>query len=246
MVHGLLESALMNPPSVIRRRLLQVAALAGCGFSLPVRSAAPEVLATSLVRVRTTRWNDRECIAVELTDAEQQRIVAGGGANGPTYAIVNPRFRNGVIEVDVAAELTGRGQKDARGFVGIAFHIDPAQPAYEAVYLRMANGSLNVPPPPAPLIDRAVQYVAHPDFHFRVSREKYPGRYEQPAKVALARWHRLRLEISGDLAEVFVDGEKVLTVRDLHYAGRAGAVGLFIDDGTRGYFANLEVRGGAD
>ncbi|MGE5640843.1 MAG: hypothetical protein ACM30H_12190, partial [Clostridia bacterium] len=88
----------MNPPSFTRRRLVQLAALTGCGFSLSAHSEAPEVLATSLVRVRPARWNDRECIAVELTDAEQQRIVAGGGANGPTYAIVHPRFENGIIE----------------------------------------------------------------------------------------------------------------------------------------------------
>jgi len=235
----------MNIHGLKRRHLLQLAVLGSLPFGGSARAAAPQVLSTNLVRARATTWNGRDCLAVELTDEEQARIVAGNGANGPTYVVTYPEFEDGVIEVDVAAELTGRGQKDARGFVGVAFHIDPATKIYEAVYLRMTNGSLNVPPPPAPLIDRAVQYVAHPDFHFRVSREKYPGRYERPAKVALGRWHRLRLEIAGSKAEVFVDGKKVLAVSDLHYAGRRGPVGLFIDDGTRGYFADLRVGGGA-
>jgi hypothetical protein len=39
--------------------------------------------------------------------------------------------------------------------------------------------------------------VAHPDFHFAVSRAAFPGRYEQGADVALGRWHRLRLEVRG-------------------------------------------------
>lgn len=231
----------MKSHDLKRRRLLQLAAFGGLGLSAAARAAAPGILGTNLVRAHVTRWHERDCLAVELTDEEQARIVAGGGANGPTYVVSRPDFVDGVIEVDVAAELTGRGQKDARGFIGVAFHIDPAKPTYEAVYLRMANGSLNVPPPPSPLVDRAVQYVAHPDFHFRVSRGKFPGRYEQPAKVALARWHRLRLEIEGSSADVYVDGEKVLAVTDLHYAGRRGPVGLFIDDGTRGYFADLKV-----
>jgi hypothetical protein len=226
-----------------RRRLIQLAALGAGGLALggAHASAAPEVLATNLVVARNVRWSGKDCLAVELTDAEQARIVAGGGANGPTYAIVSPRFEDGVIEIDVAAELTERGQKDSRGFVGVAFHIDGDAKTYEAVYLRMANGGLNSPPPPPPLIDRAVQYVAHPDFHFRVSREKFPGRYERPAKVAIARWHRLRFEIAGSVARVLVDGEQVLRVDDLHYARRAGPVGLFIDDGTRGYFADLRI-----
>jgi hypothetical protein len=232
----------MTPRSLKRRRLLQLAALGGLGFGRIARADVPGVLSTNRVVARATRWNARECLALELTDDEQARIVAGGGANGPTYALTLPEFRDGAVEVDVAAELTGRGQKDARGFVGLAFHIEAASQTYEAVYLRMTNGSLNVPPPPMPLIERAVQYVAHPDFHFRVSREKFPGRYEHGAKVALGRWHRLRLEISGPAAEVFVDGEKVLSIPDLRYAGRSGPLGLFIDDGTRGYFSNLRLR----
>jgi len=49
----------------------------------------------------------------------------------------------------------------------------------------------------APRIDRAIQYVAHPDFHFFVSRDKFPGRYGHGADVALGRWHKVRLEIGG-------------------------------------------------
>jgi hypothetical protein len=49
------------------------------------------------------------------------------------------------------------------------------------------------------------------------------------------------MEVSGSVASAFVDGEETLVVRDLHYAGRQGPVGLWIDNGTRGYFANLRV-----
>jgi hypothetical protein len=200
----------------------------------------PDAVGTPRVRVREAAWKGRNALAVELTDDEQARVLKTGG-NGPTYAVVRHDFADGVIEVDVAAELTGKGAPSARGFVGIAFHIDPAAERYEAVYLRMTNGRLNQPVPPSPLVERAVQYVAHPDFHYYVSRGKYPGRYERGADVALGRWHRLRLEIIGARMRASVDGAEVLAVDDLRYASRRGPVGLFIDDGTRGYFRGVEV-----
>src|SRR5262249_36094876 len=145
----------------------------------------PEILATNLVRASPTKWNDHACVAIELTDEHQAHVVATRGGNGPTYAIVARDFVDGVIDVDIGGELTNRGGAAARGFVGVAFHIDTARNRYEAMYLRMANGRLNDPPPPAPRIDRAIQYVAHPDFHFNVSRRRFPGRYERGADIAL-------------------------------------------------------------
>ena len=138
------------------------------------------------------------CLAVELTDAEQAlRLGTQGGGNWPSIAIVAPAFADGVIEAWVAGELTGRGAPDDRGFVGLSFHIGDGFLSHETVYLRMTNGRLNVPPPPAPRIDRAIQYVADPGFHFSQSRAAFPGRYEKGADIALGRWHRLRLAIQG-------------------------------------------------
>ncbi len=146
-----------------------------------------------------------------------------------------------MIEVEVGAELNGKGGDDERGFAGLSFHISDDFQAHETVYLRMTNGRLNVPPPPAPRIDRAIQYVAHPDFHFPVSREKFPGRYEKGADIAIGRWFRLRLEIEGPRLRALVDGAEALVVDDLHYARRRGLVGLFVDDGTRGFFGELRI-----
>ncbi len=231
-----------------RRRALGRLGALGLAVATPrtllaqTASQVPEVLGTNHVRAVSSAWNGRPCLAVELSDEAQARALVSGG-NGPSYAIVQQEFTDGIIETDIAAELTGKGAPDARGFVGIAFHISADLSTYEAVYLRMTNGRLNEPKPPAPRIDRAIQYVAHPDFHYPVSREKFPGRYERGADIALGRWHRLRLEIQGSRARVLVDGQEVLTVEDLHYAGRRGPVGLFVDDGSRGYFRQLSVAG---
>ena len=136
---------------------------------------------------------------------------------------------------------SGRAASDDRAFAGRSFHISPDFETHETVYLRMTNGRLNAPPPPPLRIDRAVQYVAHPDFHFDVSREAFPGRYEKGADIAIGRWHRLRLEVQGAHLRALVDGVEVLTVDNLHYAGRRGPVGLFVGDGSRSLFTNLRV-----
>ena len=210
-------------------------------------AAVPQPIATNLVVASRRHWNGRDCLAIELADDEQEgRLLKTRSANAPSFAVVHRDFADGVIEVDIGAELTGKGAPDARGFAGLSFHIDRDLQAHESVYLRMANGRLNLPQPPPPRIDRAIQYVAHPDFHFAVSREKFPGRYERAADIGLGRWHRLRLEIRGSRLRAVVDGVEALAVDDLHYAGRRGAVGLFIDDGSRGFFANLDVRAAED
>lgn len=92
----------------------------------------------------------RPALRIELSEEEQAAQLAGAGGNRPTFAVLDVPFANGVIEVDIAAEINGRGGKDARGFAGIAFHLTEDGEAFEAVYLRMSNGTANVPPPPSP------------------------------------------------------------------------------------------------
>lgn len=186
---------------------------------------------------------ERPALRIELSDEEQTAQLAGAGGNRPTFAVFDMPFANGVIEVDIAAEINGRGGKDARGFAGIAFHLTDDGEAFEAVYLRMANGTANTPPPTAPRNVRAVQYIAHPGFHFAESRAERPAHYEKAAKVALGRWHHLRLEIDGLNLRALVDGVPVMAIDDLRRANTQGAIGLWVGDGTRAHFANLTISG---
>jgi hypothetical protein len=227
---------------MLNRRTL-IATTAALPFGARAETVIPPSLATNLVLASPGHWNGRDCLVVELTDDEQKiRLQGDGGGNRPSFVVVHRDFVDGAIEVDIGAELTGRGTPTDRAFAGLSFHIGADFQTHETIYLRMTNGRLNVPPPPPPRIDRAIQYVAHPDFHFSVSREKFPGRYEKGADIAIGRWHRLRLEIQGARVRALIDGAEALTVDDLRYAGRRGPVGLFVGDGSRGLFANLGVR----
>jgi len=238
----------MSPFSALGRRgLIQGSTATVLGsVVMPAGSraeaAVPQPIATNLVTASHRHWNSRDCLALELTAEEQEgRLNKTRSGNGPSFAIVHRDFTDGIIEAAIGAELTGKGAPDDRGFAGLSFHIGPDFETHETVYLRMTNGRLNAPPPPLPRIDRAIQYVAHPDFHFDVSREAFPGRYAKGVDIAIGRWHRLRLEVQGAHLRALVDGVEVRTVDNLHYAGRRGPVGLFVGDGSRGLFTNLRV-----
>lgn len=213
---------------------------AGRAVTLPLASSTG--LGTNRVEAKATRFKDRAATAVELTPEAQKALLAPGATgNGPSFAMPDIEFANGTIEVDVAARINGAGQPDSRGFVGLAFHIADDLNTFEAVYLRMTNGGLNVPPPPAPRNVFAVQYIGYPDRYWRKLRQEFPNRYEKAAPVAIETWHRMRLDISGRVARVTVDDTPVLTVDDLQYPDRRGRIGLWVDDGTTGYFSNLRV-----
>ena len=226
---------------------LGLALLMSLGLACPTAAFAPARAAPDPIAIESyhdvegvpTAYLGTPALALELTSGEQARQLAGAGGNRPTFAVVPGLFANGVIEVDVAGDLNGRGGADARGFAGLVFRLGEDE-RFDAVYLRFSNGSLNQPPPPAPRHERAIQYISHPDFHFDVSRAIAPGVYEQAAPVSLSRWHRLRLDINGPRLIASVDGEVVLRVDDLRL-DRPGRIALWVGDGTRAYFANLRI-----
>ncbi|WP_428509618.1 hypothetical protein [Roseateles sp.] len=238
------------PARATRRGALRLG-IAALGLSaLPARSAQRQFRLDSTtglilhdVVASPTTFEGRMGVKVELSDATQRRVTSSGVGNQPAFALLPGDFTDGTIQTAIAATVNGRGDKDARGFVGIAFHIPEDRSTYEAVYLRMTNGRLASPKPPAPRIDRAIQYTAHPDFHFDASRRAAPGRYERGADVAPATWTSLRLEIKGKSLRAFVGdaAEPALEVSDLRYGGRGGAIGLWVDDGTTGYFSDLRI-----
>jgi hypothetical protein len=66
-------------------------------------------------------------------------------------------------------------------------------------------------------------------------------RREKGADIAVGRWFRYQLEIVGARLRALVDGVEVLAVDDMRFAGRRGPVGLFVGDGSRGFFRELRI-----
>ncbi len=156
----------------------------------------------------------------------------------PSFVLLPDLLTDGVIEVDLCGQLLPDAPDFARGFIGLAYRVQADFSSYESVYLRPANGRGHQPPPPRD--QRAMQYYAYPDWLFDRLRDEEPARYEAAADVALGQWHRLRLEIAGTRFVAFVDGVRVLEGEG-KLAPQAGRVGLWVDIGTEGYFANLQI-----
>lgn len=158
-----------------------------------------------------------------------------------TYVKINDfNFKNGVIEVDVLSRLLPDAPAHARGFIGLAFRINKEDSKFESIYVRPTNSTAD----DQLRRNRTIQYFSYPSFKFTHSRATAPGQYESYAPIALDEWIKLKIEVNGDQAKLFINGSKqpYLIVNDLKMgADQSGSLGLFVDIGTEGFFRNLKV-----
>jgi len=91
--------------------------------------------------------------------------------------------------------------------------------------------------------NHATQYAAHPDFTFARLRKESPERYESYVDLEPGAWTRLRIEVAGRTARLFVHDapQPALVVTDLKLGTEGGGVALWIGPGTEGFFANPRV-----
>ena len=161
--------------------------------------------------------------------------------DNPTFARINGlEFGDGIIEAEVAGRPLPDAPPDARGFIGIAFRIQDDLSRFECIYIRPTNGRA----PVQIRRNRAVQYFSYPDWKFDRMRQEVPGHYEAYVDLVSGAWTKLRIEVTGQNAKLFVHGQEqpTLIVNDLkHGPDMRGAVGLYIDMGTEGFFRNLQV-----
>jgi hypothetical protein len=160
----------------------------------------------------------------------------------PTFAkLIDSDFRNGIIEVAVLSKLLVDAPDFARGFIGVAFRIDESNAKFEGIYIRPTNGRAD----DQLRRNRSTQYFSYPDFKFDRLRKESPGEYESYADMGLNKWIKIKIEVKGEKAKLYLNGSKqpVLVVNDLkHGADMSGGIGLWVDIGTDGYFTDLRVE----
>lgn len=159
-----------------------------------------------------------------------------------TFAkLIDSEFKNGIIEVNVLSKLLEDAPDFARGFIGIAFRIGESNAKFECIYIRPTNGRAEE----QLRRNRSTQYFSYPDFKFDRLRNESPGIYESYADMGLNEWISIKIEVQSAKAKLYLNkGEQpVLVVNDLkHGANASGGVGLWVDIGTEGYFADLKVE----
>ncbi|MEJ8817468.1 hypothetical protein [Lacibacter sp. H407] len=159
----------------------------------------------------------------------------------PTFAkIKGIEFSNGTIELKVLSRLLKNASEFARGFIGVAFRINDNNTKFECIYLRPTNGRAN----DQVRRNHSIQYYSYPDYKFDRLRKEAPERYESYADMELNKWITMRIEVNGAQAKLFLDNNRqpCLIVNDLkHGANASGAIALWVDVGTEGYFKDLKV-----
>lgn len=158
----------------------------------------------------------------------------------PLVLVPATGFRNGVIEADVAGLPAPGAPEGSRGFIGIAFRVQPDGSRYEAFYIRPTNGRAD----DQLRRNHATQYISAPDHPWQRLRKEHPGVYESYADMQPGEWTRLRIEVEGSKARLYVGGteQPALIVNDLKLgAGAEGGVALWVGSGTDGYFSNVKV-----
>jgi hypothetical protein len=149
-------------------------------------------------------------------------------------------FSNGVIDVELAGAPAPDAPAGARGFVGIAFRLQPDNLTYDAFYLRPANGRAD----DQERRNHAAQYIAHPEWTWSRLRKETPSKYESYVDLMPGVWTTIRIEVRGNVARLFVhDNEQpTLIVNDVKSGAQGkGGVALWIDAGTVAHFRNLRV-----
>lgn len=159
----------------------------------------------------------------------------------PTYVkLKDLSIENGTIEVKMLSRLQEPLPFEAaRGFIGVAFRISPNDSAFESIYLRPVNGRSEN----QFFRNHTVQYYSYPQYKFDRLRREAEGLYETYADVGLNEWITFRIEIDGPKARLYINNQKYpsFIVEEMKGKSRNGAIALWVDIGTEGYFKDLKI-----
>jgi hypothetical protein len=162
-------------------------------------------------------------------------------ADEPTFArLKGIDFKNGTVEVKVLSRLLPNAPEGARGFIGIAFRINDDNSKFESIYIRPTNGRAEN----QIRRNHSIQYFSYPDYKFDRLRKEAPEQYESYADMGLNEWIKLKVVVKDSQAQLFINDNKQpsLIVNDLkHGANSTGAIGLWVDGGTEGFFSDLKI-----
>ena len=163
------------------------------------------------------------------------------GVDEPTFVrLKDVEFKDGAIEVMLLSKLLPNAPEGARGFIGLAFRISNGNSNFESIYIRPTNGRAD----DQIRRNHSIQYFSYPDYKFDRLRREAPEKYESYADMGLNEWIKMKIVVKGAEAKLYLNDNKQpsLAVNDLKLGpGQTGGIGLFVDNGTEGYFADVKV-----
>jgi hypothetical protein len=177
--------------------------------------------------------------AVKYLGRESVRIMVEGDDRGGLTLLPGTDFQDGAIEADIALKSNVPPGVRFPGFVGIAFRVRADASHYELFYLRPGNSDA----PDQAMRNHAVQYTSEPNFGWYALRREWPSVYESNAELAMETWTKVRIEVAGRAAKIYLNGsaKASLVVDGLKGEDLHGAVGLWSYSNEEAYFSNVRI-----
>jgi len=207
----------------------------GKGLILHNVSAEPVTLEGKKgVRLTMSQQTSDELSRLTPQERDQRRVEQLAKIEGV-------EFSNGTIEVEVAGAPAPNAPAGARGFVGIAFRVQPNNETYDAFYLRPTNGRAD----DQERRNHSAQYISLPEWPWSRLRKETPSRNEAYVDLVPGAWTKIKIEVRGEQARLYVHGNEqpTLIVKDLKSGANGhGGVALWLEPGTIAHFRNLTVE----
>jgi hypothetical protein len=184
-------------------------------------------------------------LRVTASDEALRQLTPADGELNPLAVIQGLEFSNGIIEAEIAGTPGPGAGEGARGFVGIAFRMQKDAKTYDAFYLRPTNGRAD----DQERRNHAAQYISHPSWTWARLRKETPGKYEAYVDLVPGEWTKIKIEVRGQQARLYVHDQQqpTLIVNDVKSGAQGtGAVALWVGPGTIAHFRGLIVKAGPD
>lgn len=196
----------------------------------------------SHVKASVVQLNGEEVLRVErdLESLSFDPERMGETVDEPTFLkLKGVNLENGTVEVKMLSRLLPSAPPFARGFIGLTLRINEDNTAYESIYLRPANGRAE----DQIRRNHTIQYYSYPDYKFDRLRAESKGEYETYADIGLDEWITVRIEFSGKSAKLYLNDQKspAFIVNEMLGTNTSGAIGLWVDIGTEGYFKDFKI-----
>jgi len=177
--------------------------------------------------------------AVKYLGRQSVRITMEGEDHEGVALLPGTDFQDGVIEADIALKTTAPPGVRYPGFVGIAFRVRPDASHYELFYVRPGNSDAA----DQAMRNHAAQYVSEPGFGWYRLRREWPWVYESHAELAKETWTKMRIEVAGRTAKLYLNGSAKpnLVVDGLKGEDLHGGIGLWGFTDEEAYFSNVRI-----
>jgi hypothetical protein len=181
------------------------------------------------VKTEAVSYLGRKCVRVTVDGDDREGVALLPGTD----------FQDGVIEAELALKTIVPPGVRYPGFVGIAFRARPDASHYELFYLRPGNSEAA----DQAMRNHAVQYVSEPGFGWYRLRREWPWVYESHAELAMETWTKVRIEVAGRAAKLYLNGsaKPSLVVDGLKGEDLHGGVGLWSFTDEEAYFSNVRI-----